>query len=614
MNNKQFKSSFSPKQTIRRISQYFRTAKLQVSLIVLFLVLGIIANIIAAIWLPKVIQNIIGWTFDKETFSFIKPTAYKLWSSIGILIALYFTYSAAFLLCSVMSTKLSQNVGYHIRQDAFKKIQELPFSYLDSKSVGDLTSRLTNDIDVIVSTLSQNAVSLLQAILTVVGIFIAMMLESVYLTLISIASICILFSLVIVLMKLAQPHFRKQQEFVGDVNSLSEEYISGHKVVSVYSYEARSIDTFTNTSKSLANASSKAEAISRSIMPYNNFINNALMSIVVIVCFVFTMNGTSFLSAFKYNPGEEAYQVTFTFILLVRQFTTPISTIMTVVNQLQLSIVGASRAFEVIDAAAEVEPDNLEPFELKSTSVEFKDVVFSYDKTNPDKKIIKGLSFKAKPGTTNAIVGPTGSGKTTIISLLTRFYDLDSGAILIDGKNIADYKRSSVRKNITMVLQDSFLFSQSIRENIRYGKLDATEEEIIKAAKMSNAWKFIEQLPEGLDTVIDEEKDGISEGQKQLISIARAFLSDAKIIILDEATSYVDTKTEQDIQEGMANLMKDRTSFVIAHRLSTIKNSDNIIVLKNGIKIEEGNHKQLMKAKGFYYKMSQSNTVDDVEQ
>ncbi len=612
MNKTEFRSSFSPKQTLRRVWQYYSISKGKVVLIIFLLVIGIVSNIAAAILLPDVIQNVIGWNWSNNIIS--RPKVSNLWISIVILILLYVVYSLAIFFCNVMNVRLSQDIGYYIRRDAFHKIQELPFSYLDSKSVGDLTSRLTNDIDVVVASLSQNSIQLLQGIVTVIGIFIAMMLESVYLTLISIASIIVLFSLVIVLMKLAQPHFRKQQEFIGDVNSLTEEYISGHKVVSVYSYEQKSIETFTKTSNQLAHASSKAEAISRSIMPYNNFINNALMAIVVIVCFLFIMNGIDFVSAFTFEGGREAFTVTFTFILLVRQFTTPISTIMTVINQLQLSIVGASRAFEVIDAQGESDTDNLEPFELKTASVEFKDVVFSYNKNNPDKKIIKGLSFKAKSGTTNAIVGPTGSGKTTIISLLTRFYDLDSGSILIDGKNIADYKRSYVRKNITMVLQDSFLFSQSIRENIRYGKLDATEEEIIKAAKMSNAWKFIQQLPQGLDTIIDEEKDGISEGQKQLISIARAFLSDAKIIILDEATSYVDTKTEQDIQEGMANLMKDRTSFVIAHRLSTIKNSDNIIVLKNGVKIEEGTHKQLMNAKGFYYKMSQSNTVDDVEE
>lgn len=611
MGTKKTQTKFHPTKTLKRIWSYYSMSKGRTATILLLMIVAISCSILSSMMLPDIIVDLIQWT-HKDGF-LVAVTNLKLWGSMGVILSLYVCNAITIFFSNVINVKLSQNIGFFIRRDAFDKLQKLPFSYLDSKSVGDLTSRLTNDIDVVVMSLSQNTIQLIQGLLTILGIFIAMMLESVWLTLISVAAIIILFSAVFVLMKVAQPYFRKQQELVGDVNSLTEEYISGHKVVNMFSYEEKSIETFSMTSKKLGHATARAESISRSIFPYNNFINNALMSLVIVICFVFIIYDVDFVSAFNYDEGQEAYKVTFTFILLIRQFTTPISTIMSVANQLQLSIVGASRAFEVIYEKPENDSENPEELNLKTTSVEFKDVVFSYNKNDPTKKIIKGLSFKAKSGSSNAIVGPTGSGKTTIISLLTRFYDLDSGSILIDGKNIQDYKKKELRKNITVVLQDSFLFSQSIKENIRYGRLDATDEEIIKAAKLSNAWKFIEQLPNGIDTVIDEEKDGISEGQKQLISIARAFLSNAKIIILDEATSYVDTKTEKDIQEGMFKLMKSRTSFTIAHRLSTIKDSDNIIVLKDGVKIEEGNHKKLMKEKGFYYKMSKTNDMDELE-
>ncbi len=619
--NKQvkFKSSTSIGQTLKRLWRYYSVEKWKVFFIAICLAIGVACNVLSSYFMPKVIEDIfVRVSGVAGVNSYYQPTGHNqlgpefIWYGFLLVHGFIIIYILSMYLSNYLTIKISQNIGYQIRKDAFNKIQTLPLSYLDTKSVGDLTSRLTNDIDVVVTTSSQNSTQLIQGVLSVVGVFIAMMLLSSVITLIVLATIALTYSLVFIMVRFAQPHFKKQQIFIGEINSVTEEYISNHKVVNIFSYEQESIKKFSQICKELNIASTKAESISRSIMPYNNFVNNFVMSVILLVCIGFMISGVRFYGIDDINgntdPGS-LFSTMFTYVILVRQFTTPVSMIMTTINQLQLSIVGGSRAFEIIDAESEVEIDSNEELELKSTNVEFKNVSFAYDKNDPNKKIIKNLSFKAKDGTTNAIVGPTGSGKTTIISLLTRFYDIDEGQILIDGKNIFDYKRSELRRNITIVLQDSFLFSMSIRDNIRYGRMDATEEEIINAAKLSNAWTFIQQLPQGLDTIIDEEKDAISEGQKQLISIARAFLSKAKIIILDEATSYVDTKTEKDIQEGMARLMKGRTSFIIAHRLSTIKNSDNIIVLKNGELIEQGNHKQLMNKKGFYFNLSKSSTT-----
>lgn len=614
MNKTKFKSNFSPIQTLKRLWKYYSIAKWKVLLVVLCIIIGVAANISATYFMPKVLTRV----FQEVSPAYMEQFASGpevIWYGFALVVSLIIIFSVTTYTSNVLTIKISQDVGYFIRRDAFNKLQRLPFSYLDSKSNGDLTSRLTNDIDVTVTSLSQNSTQLIQAIVSVVGVFIAMMLLSSVITLMLIGLLILLFSIIIILVKMAQPHYRRQQELVGEINNLSEEYISGHKVVNIFGYEKEAIANFEKVSKELYKTSSKAESISRSIFPYNNFINNILIAFTTIICIVFILNNIRFYGITDIGLTEAkrittAFETTFTFIILTRQFTTPISTIMTVSNQLQLSIVGASRAFELIDAKAEEDVNNGERFIIKNSDVEFKNVCFSYVKNDPNKMIIKNLSLKAKSGTTNAIVGPTGSGKTTIISLLNRFYDVDSGEILIDGKDISKYNKSSVRENITIVLQDSFLFSKSIKENIRYGRMDATDEEVINAAKMSNAWNFIQQLPNGIDTIIDEEKDQISEGQKQLISIARAFLSNAKIMILDEATSYVDTKTEKDIQDAMVKLMMGRTSFIIAHRLSTIKNSDNILVLKDGKLVEQGTHKQLMSKKGFYYKMSKSNTEE----
>lgn len=608
MNQTNFKNSESKSQTLKRLWKYYSIDKFKFYFVLFIIMVGVAANIGGTYLLPKILQRVvysvnpvpsyeIGWGLSKDA---------SIWVGFLLVTGLFAIYSACLYIANIILVKISQNIGYQIRKDAFFKVQNVPLSFLDTKSNGDLTSRLTNDIDVTVTLLSQNSLQIFQSTISMIGVVIAIFLISPIVSLILIGSLLLLYSLVIVLVKKAQPHFKNQQIAMGQINSLSEEYISGHKVVNAFRYEDKSIEMFSEASNDLAHSSKIAENIGRAIFPYNNFISNIILAIVSLICVTFIAYEIPFYGISGNVAAQDAFSIVLTFIMFARQLTTPISTIMSIMNQVQLGIVGLSRAFEVIDSESEKDADSNEELILNSTKVEFKNIVFSYDKTNPDKKILKDVSFVAKPGTMNAIVGPTGSGKTTIISLLTRFYDLDSGKILIDGKDISKYKRSEVRKNITIVLQDSFLFSKSIRENIRYGKLDATDEEIIQAAKAANAWHFIQQLPEGLDTVIDQEKCGISEGQKQLISIARAFLSDAKIIILDEATSYVDTKTEKEIQNAMAKLMRSRTSFVIAHRLSTIKDADNIIVLKDGVKIEEGNHKKLMNKKGFYYNLSNS--------
>ncbi len=612
MNNKFDNKKEKKTHTLKRLWRYYSVEKVKFFLVIFLIIIGVAANIGGTYLLPKVLSNVVFSVNPSIKAQLFYPIEWGLskegaiWVGFSLVTILYIIYSVALFFSNIILVKISQDVGYRVRKDAFDKIQNVPLSFLDTKSNGDLTSRLTNDIDVMVTLMSQNSMQIFQSVISMMGVLIAIFIISPIISLILIGSLLLLYSVVIVLIKKAQPFFKSQQIAMGQINGISEEYISGYKVVSAFRYENKSIEMFSKVSNELAHSSKTAENIGRTIFPYNGFISNMILVLVSLVCVVFIIYEVPFGGVFGNPEPYEAFQIVLTFIMFARQFTTPITTIMSIMNQIQLGVVGISRAFEIIDAESESDSESNEELILNSTSVEFENIVFSYDKMNPNKKILKDVSFKAKPGTMNAIVGPTGSGKTTIISLLTRFYDLDSGRILIDRKDISKYKRSEVRKNITIVLQDSFLFSKSIKENIRYGKLDATDEEIINAAKAANAWHFIQQLPDGIDTVIDQEKSGISEGQKQLISIARAFLSDAKIIILDEATSYVDTKTEKEIQQAMSRLMKSRTSFVIAHRLSTIKDADNIIVLKDGKKIEEGNHKKLMKKKGFYYNLSNS--------
>lgn len=495
--------------------------------------------------------------------------------------------------------RLSQKIGFDIRFDLFNKLQRLSISYLDTQSTGGLMSCFTNDVDVVVSTFSQTINQLVNAVFVLIGSTIMLFLINPILAAISIGLALVLFVFVGFFIKKAQPYFLRQQQILAEITADVEEYNFAHKMTTIYGYQRKIIDAFEKKTKDLRSTSTHAQIISGLIFPYNNFINNIIITIItsVIVVLMCFRPDLLELGAFGFN----GVAVASLYLMLLRQTTSQISTIFSQFNLFQLAFAALARIKNVLVVPNEVTKHRTKSIEINKGRIEFKNVSFGY---YPNKRVLNNINFVAEPGTMNAIVGPTGSGKTTIISLLAAYYDIDEGEIAVDGQDISKYTKHSIRESIALVLQDSFLFSGTIMDNIRYGRLSATDEEVFKAAKVSSANKFIEKLPDGYKTLVANDSELLSEGEKQLISIARAFLSNAKIIVLDEATSYVDTKTEKDIQAGMRKLMKAKTSIVIAHRLSTIKDADNIVVIKDGIQVESGNHETLMDNKSFYYKLN----------
>lgn len=528
-------------------------------------------------------------------------------SLMGAFFIIQFIFSA---LQSRLLVTISQDLGYYLRHDLFNKLQKLSASYLDAQSTGNLMSVFTNDIDVLVAQFSQIINSLVSAFFFTIGGVIFITLINPILSVIALGICGFLFLFVIIFIKKSQPYFIKQQEMLGELSSLVQEYNFAHEMTTLYGYEKEVINNFEKQNLQLKKATRKAQTISGLIFPYNNFINNFVITVIMILIFVLLCFKPELIeiAAIKF---DSPIAIILMFIMILRQTTSKISEMLSQLNALQLTFAAAQRVQSILNVPNENNTRRTKNLKVSKADVKFNDIFFGY---LPDKPVLKGINFNAKPGTMTAIVGPTGSGKTTIISLLSAFYDLDKGSICIDNQDIATCRRHSIRDNIALVLQDSFIFNDTILENIRYGRLDATREEIIKAAKLSNADKFISRLPKGYDTVISNDFELLSEGEKQLISIARIFLSKAKILILDEATSYVDTKTEKDIQKATKKLMKSRTSLVIAHRLSTIKDADNIIVIKDGVQIEQGNHHELMKNKKFYYQLNTAMDGDfDIE-
>ena len=487
---------------------------------------------------------------------------------------------------NIIMVKIAQRVSRDIRKDLFFKLQKLPIKYFDTHSSGDLMSRLTNDVDNINSTLSQNITQLFSGVINVLGMFIAMLLLSPVLTAIAMITVPLMFLVSKTLVKVTQKYFVRQQRQLGKLNGYIEEMVSGQKAVLLFSEQDNVMENFEEINEKLAKSSIAAQGLSGFMGPLNNFVNNISYLIIAV------SGGFLILKGMNITVG-----IVFTFLLYMRNFTRPINEIMNLFNTIQLALAGAERVFEVMDE--EPEKDNVESEELEDFKgrVELKNVDFSYVE---GKKVLKHADIEAKPGETIAIVGPTGAGKTTIINLLTKFYDIDSGEILIDDKNINNITRKSLRKSISMVLQDTYLFSETVRENIRYGNLSASDKEVEKAAKLANAHHFIMQLPHGYDTVLSDNGGNLSQGQRQLLAIARAILSNSSILILDEATSSVDTRTEVAIQKALLNLMEGKTTFVIAHRLSTIRNADKILVVNSGEIIERGNHDELIALNGFY--------------
>lgn len=504
-------------------------------------------------------------------------------ATILIAVSGVLSYGQSFLLAGV-----AQKISYRLRRDIDLKINKLPFKYFDNVKSGEVLSYLTNDVDNISTSLNQSLAQLVTAITTIIGVMIMMFSISWILTLIALVIMPLSFLLVMTVVKLSQKHFVNQQKKLGEANAHIEEMYGAHQVIQLYNGQQNSKADFDKLNTDLAQAAKKSQFLSGLMQPCMQLIGNIGYVVTCVVGGVLVANG---------GLGVGNIQ---SFIQYMRQFNQPVAQFGNIMNTLQLTVASAERVFGFLNAEDEKETGEGEPENCRGV-VEFENVKFGYSE---DKIIINDFSSKIEAGSKVAIVGPTGAGKTTMVKLLMRFYDLNGGAIYLDGKNVAEYSRDGMRKEFGMVLQDTWLYSASIRENIRYGKLDATDEEVVRAAKIACADHFIRTLEGGYDFVINEDADNISQGQKQLLTIARAVLADPKVLILDEATSSVDTRTELLIQKAMAHLMEGRTSFIIAHRLSTIKDADKILVMCDGDIVEQGNHEELMQIEdGFYKKL-----------
>ncbi len=509
-----------------------------------------------------------------------------------ILVGIYIANALFSWLQHYIMAGISQRTVYSLRKEADAKLGRLPLKYYDSNTRGEILSRVTNDIDNIASTLQQSLTQLVTATFTVIGVLIMMFSISPLLAAIALVVLPLGVIVTLFIAKRSQKQFAEQWDSTGALNGHIEEMYTGHRIVKAFNRQQEAIDEFDKENDRLYQASFKAHFISSTIQPAMQFINNLNYVAICVIGGMKVANGVLSLGDVQ------------AFIQYSRQFTQPIVQTASIMNVLQSTVASAERVFELLDEEEET-PDTENPVVLEKVEghVVFKNVSFRY---KPDVPLIEDMNLEVKPGQTVAIVGPTGAGKTTVVNLLMRFYELDGGSISIDGIDIRDMARNDLRRLFGMILQDTWLFNGTIRDNIAYGREDATEEEILAAARAAHVDHFVRTLPKGYDTELGDEASNISQGQKQLLTIARAFLADPDILILDEATSSVDTRTEVLIQEAMAELMRGRTSFVIAHRLSTIRNADTILVMDNGRIVEQGNHEELMAARGFYYDLYNS--------
>lgn len=509
-----------------------------------------------------------------------------------IVLALYGVSALFMFVQGWLMTGVTQKICYRMRKEISEKINRMPLKYFESRTYGEVLSRITNDVDTLGMGLNQSITQIITSLCTIIGILIMMLSISPLMTLIALVILPISTAIIGVIVKFSQKHFRAQQEELGNINGIVEESYGGHLIIKAYNKEKDTISEFEKTNDKLYRSAWKSQFLSGIMMPLMMFVGNLGYAAVALSGGLLAIQGVITIGDIQ------------AFIQYVKNFTQPIQQVSQVINQVQSMAAAAERVFEFLNE--DEEDQTVEnPVDVTSVKgcVEFEHVRFGY---NEDKIIIKDFSAKVKQGQSVAIVGPTGAGKTTMVKLLMRFYDVNSGAIKVDGHNIKDFNRRELRDAFGMVLQDTWLFNGTIMENIRYGRLDATDEEVIAAAKAAHADRFIRTLPDGYKMVLNEDAGNVSQGQKQLLTIARAILADNPILILDEATSSVDTRTEQRIQRAMHNLMKGRTSFVIAHRLSTIKDADLILVMKDGDIIEQGAHDELLKQNGFYAELYNS--------
>lgn len=579
------------KGSLKKLVKYMSVYKVQMLFVAVFAVCGTVFNIVGPKILGKATTEIFNGLVSKVSGGSGMDFG-KIGQILLITLGLYVVSALCSFIQGMIMTGISQKTTYRLRKDITEKVNRMPMDYFDTKPVGEVLSRVTNDVDTLGQSLNQSATQLITSVTTLIGVLVMMLSISPLMTVVALLILPISVGLISFVMKHSQKYFSGQQEYLGNVNGQVEEVYSGHNVIKAFNKEDDVIREFDRTNDKLYESAWKSQFFSGMMMPVMQFVGNLGYVGVAIL--------GGFLAIKKTIEVGDIQS----FIQYVRNFTQPIQQVAQVTNTLQLAAASSERVFEFLEEKEEDQTvEHPVSVEGLHGNVQFENVHFGY---NPEKIIINDFSANVKEGQKIAIVGPTGAGKTTMIKLLMRFYDVNSGSIKIDGHDVRDFNRSELREMFGMVLQDTWLFHGTIMDNIRYGKLDATEEEVIQAAKAAHVHRFVQTLPGGYQMEINEEATNISQGQKQLLTIARAILADPKILILDEATSSVDTRTEVRIQKAMDNLMKGRTSFVIAHRLSTIRDADLILVMKDGDIIEQGTHTQLLAQNGFYAELYNS--------
>lgn len=586
------------KGTIKQLASYIGKYKIPMFFVIIFAIFSTVFNI----WGPKILSKAITELFNGLIKKY-QGTGGIDFSKIGgillFMLGLYLVAAAFGVIQGWIMSTISQKVTYRMRKEISEKIDRMPMNYFESRTTGEVLSRITNDVDTLGQSLNQSITQLITSVFTIIGVIVMMLSISVKMTGIAILIVPISFILIMIVVKKSQKYFKTQQEYLGVINGKVEETIGGYNIVRLFNDEENSLKEFKEQNDVLFKSAWKSQFLSGLMQPIMNFVGNLGYVAVAILGGIMAYNGSITVGDIQ------------AFIQYVRNLTQPIAQLAQVSNMLQSMAAAAERVFEFL---GEEEEDQTVPNPVKlehaKGMVDFEHVKFGY---TPDKIVIKDFTTHVDPGQMVAIVGPTGAGKTTMVKLLMRFYDVNSGAIKIDGYNVKDFNRADLRKNIGMVLQDTWLFKGTIMENLRYGRLDATDEEVYEAAQAAHVHHFIQTLPGGYEMELNEESSNISQGQKQLLTIARAILADKPILILDEATSSVDTRTEGLIQEAMENLMTGRTSFVIAHRLSTIKNADKILYMEHGDIKEQGTHEELL-AKGGLYAALYNSQFEEVDE
>lgn len=579
------------KGTVKKLWRYLSKYKIALIIVILFTIASTVFSVVG----PKILGNATTELFNGVISKYTGGAGInftKIGKILLFLLALYICSAIFSYIQGIIMTNISQKLAYRLRKEVSKKINKLPMKFYDNKTHGEILSVITNDIDTLSQNLNIEATQVISSVATIIGILIMMFSIDWIMTLVVLLTLPLSIVIIAFIMKKSQGYFKSQQDYLADVNGEVEEMFSNQSVIRVFNAENKMISKFEYDNNKLADVAWKSNFVSGLMHPIMNFVGNLGYVVIAILGSYFAIIG-------RITVGNIQ-----SFIQYTKNFTNPIAQIAQISNMLQSMVAASERVFEFLDEEEEKEKNKeFIPTNKIEGSVEFKNVKFGY---NQDKIIINDFSAKVKPGQKIAIVGPTGAGKTTIVKLLMRFYDLNSGKILVDGHNINDYRKEDIRGLFGMVLQDTWLFNGTIMENIRYGRLEATDDEVIEACKMAHVHHFIQTLPDGYNMILNEETTNISGGQKQLLTIARAILADPKILILDEATSSVDTRTEILIQKAMDKLMEGRTSFIIAHRLSTIKNADLILVMDSGDIVEQGTHEELLKKNGFYAKLYNS--------